>query len=515
MSIVVVVSFAVGLFVGVVVLWLVGRDRMRSAVQRGRAEGAVARATVDAQLRERNRQMDELQLELQQARGQLSGLSSELTAESSARAASEEAAKRIPVLEQTVSQREHELLRQSDEIQQLMASRAALTTQLDEERKASEEKLALLEEAQQKLGETFKALSADALAKNSSSFLDLAKTSLEKFQEGAKADLETRRTAIADLVKPVRDSLDKVDVKLRELETVRASAYATLGEQVRNMLETQGQLRSETSNLVKALRAPSVRGRWGEMQLKRVVEMAGMLEQCDFVAQESVDTDEGRLRPDLVVKLPGRKNVVVDAKAPLAAYLDSLEASDEETRRLKLSDHARQTRAHVTALSRKAYWQQFDPAPEFVIMFLPGETFFSAALEQDAALIEFGVEQKVILATPTTLIALLRAVAYGWRQERLADNAKAISDLGRELYKRLSDLGGHMTSVGKSLGSAVKHYNQAVGSLEARVLVSARKFEALGAAGEQTMGELAPLESSPRALQAGELVPLTESAGSH
>jgi DNA recombination protein RmuC len=264
-------------------------------------------------------------------------------------------------------------------------------------------------------------------------------------------------------------------------------------------------LKSETANLVKALRAPQTRGRWGELQLKRVVEMAGMLDHCDFFEQESTDTEEGRLRPDLVVKLPGGKNIVVDAKAPLAAYLEALEAPDDDARRRALVDHARQVKDHLTKLGRKSYWEQFQPSPDFVVLFLPGETFYSAALEIDPGLIEYGVEQRVILATPTTLIALLRAVAYGWKQEALTENAREVSALGKELYERLATLADHWSDVGKHLGGAVGAFNKAVGSLETRVLVSARKFRDLKVAPEsKEIASTAPLDSVPRALQAQE-----------
>ena len=348
----------------------------------------------------------------------------------------------------------------------------------------------------------FKALSADALARNNQAFLDLARATLAQTQEAARGDLEMRQQAIVELVAPVRSSLDKVDSQIQELEKARAGAYAGLHEQVRSLVETETQLRAETGKLVTALRTPGVRGRWGEIQLRRVVEMAGMLDHCDFVTQAAVDSEEGRLRPDLLVRLPAGKIVVVDAKTPLDGYLQAIEAPDEQTRKARLADHARQVRAHLVALGRKSYWEQFDHAPEFAVLFLPGECFFSAALESDPSLIEFGVGQNIILATPTTLIALLRAVAYGWRQEDLAQNAAEISALGKDLFKRLSDMGEHLNKVGKGLERAVEAYNAAVGSLEARVMVTARKFADLKTTplGVE-IAELEPVEKSVRAVQ--------------
>ncbi len=394
---------------------------------------------------------------------------------------------------------------------------AVLNERLDGERKAAAEKLALLEDAKAKLTDAFNALSADALRSNNQSFLDLAKTSLDKYQEAAKTDLDQRQQKIADLVTPVKETLGKFDTQLQEIEKTRVGAYEALLQQVTSLAQTQALLRTEAGNLVKALGTPRVRGRWGEIQLRRVVELAGMVKRCDFYEQQSVTTADGRLRPDLTVRLPGGKNVVVDAKAPLAAYLEAIEATDEAIRLFKLKDHARQIRDHIKALAHKSYWEQFQPAPEFVVLFLPGETFFSAALEQDPALIEQGAEQRVILATPTTLIALLLAVAYGWRQEKLELNAKQISDLGKELYKRVGDMAAHFIEAGERLGKAVESYNKAAGSLESRVLISARRFKDLGASGtEADIQQPAQIELAPRRLDAPELqlsAPLPQQSG--
>ena len=425
--------------------------------------------------------------------------------------AAQEKNSRIPELELNVASTAQEARGFRDQHARATTRIATLETQLDQERKAATEKLAVLDEAQTRLSDAFKALSAEALRHNNTSFLELAKSTLEKTQEGAKGDLERRQEAIDALVRPMRESLEKVDAKIHELEKARSGAYEALTTQVRSLADTQNYLRSETSNLVRALRSPIVRGRWGEIQLRRVVELAGMTQHCDFVEQMTVHTEDGRLRPDVIVRLPAGRTIVVDAKASLSAYLEALEAPDDEARLARMQQHAAQVRGHVEKLARKGYWEQFKDAPEFVVLFLPGEVFFSAALEHDPMLIEAGVEKNVMLATPTTLIPLLRAVYYGWKEERLAVNARDVSQLGSELYKRFADLSGHFARLGKSLNSSVEAYNRAAGNIETRVLVTARKFKDLGAAPMGMEIEALPqVEQIAREIQAPELLPANE-----
>jgi DNA recombination protein RmuC len=356
-----------------------------------------------------------------------------------------------------------------------------ISNELNALKATSNERELAFEESRKRMQETFTAISAQALDQNSASFINLANQVFSQNAKDASKDLENRQNAIAQLIKPVEQSLNQFREQVQAIELSREGAYSGLRQQISSLISTQEELRTEAGNLVKALRAPQTRGRWGEFQLRKVVEMAGMLEHCDFEEQSSTDTEQGKLRPDMIVKLPGLRNIVVDAKVPLAAYLDSLEMEDNESRSLKLKDHARQVKDHIGKLSKKSYWEQFQPTPDFVILFLPGEIFYSAALQSDPSLIEAGVDQKVILATPTTLIALLRAVAYGWTQEALADNAQKISDLGKEMHDRIVTMYEHFESVGKHLNNSTKAFNQAISTLDSRVLVSARKFKELKA----------------------------------
>ena len=386
---------------------------------------------------------------------------------------------------------------------------AAAEARAGEQAKSAEEKLELVADTRGFLARELKALSADALDASNRSFLELAAAKLETIRERAHGDLAAREQAVQQLVQPIREQLVKVDGKLGELEVKRERAYSSLDTQLKRLVETDlPMLHNETAKLVHSLRQPAARGRWGEVQLKRVVELAGMLEHCDFLEQQWGEGEDGRSRPDLVVRLPGGRQIVVDSKAPLTAYLDAHDATDDDARAAHLKRHAQLVRSHMTALGRKAYWETFSPSPELVVMFLPGEMLYSAALQTDGELLEAGANQKVLLAGPTMLIGLLRAIALGWREEALALNAQEVAELGKQLYERLGKLAGHWTDVGAKLGKAVDAYNASVGTLESRVFVTARKFQELKAAPEgEEIEAPAPVDVLPRVVTAPELVP--------
>jgi DNA recombination protein RmuC len=385
-------------------------------------------------------------------------------------------------------------------LSELRTELATTSAALEQERTAAAERQRAWEEARRQLAGEFAEMSAKALQQNTSQFLDLADARMKAAQQAASGDLEQRRQAIEQLLTPLREQLGRYEQGIRQLELDRQSAYTGLVTQVRQLSETQQRLQSETRNLVTALRAPATRGRWGELQLRRVVELAGMLEHCDFDEQVTATGDEGRVRPDMIVHLPGARCVVVDAKVPLQAFLDATESVDDEARRTHFVSHARQLRTHVDSLAKKAYWEQFETSPEFVVAFVPGDPLLSAALEHDPTLFEHALASHVVLATPTNLIAILRTVAAGWQQETMADKAREVQQLGRELYKRLATFGDHLARTGKGLASAVDAYNKAVGSLEKSVMPQARRFNELGVVGsaDKEIPELDALDVAAR-----------------
>jgi len=385
---------------------------------------------------------------------------------------------------------------------------ARLGAQLEATRASAEEKIALLEATEGRLREAFASLSSDALQRNNESFLQLARASLGELRQAATADLEGRHKALESIVQPLRESLTRVDTKLQEVEKGRVSTQAQLGEQMRALTQAQQMLQSETSRLSRALRSPNIRGQWGELQLRRVLENAGLVEGSHYELKESIQTDDGRLTPDAVVKLPGGKNVVLDAKVPLSAYLEAAETDDAARREAKMQDHARQVKDHITRLANKGYWAHFQPAPDIVVMFVPGESLLTSALQEDPSLLEYSMNRGVMLASPLTLIALLRAIAYGWQQETVARNAQEISDLGRQLYDRIAKLAEHFDGVGRSLARAVQAYNGAVGTLESRVLVTARRLKDKGVSAAGEFAEPEAIDHTPRPLGAPELVGL-------
>lgn len=410
---------------------------------------------------------------------------------------------RLRSREEEVARLTAELATAQKRLVEIEAARAQVDNALAAERASSTERIKALTEAHERLTSEFKALSADALKNNNTAFLELARATLEKFQEGAKGDLAARQQAIDLLVKPLKESLDKVDIKIGALESARKEAYGSLTEQLKGLAIAQTSLQSETTKLSRSLRSTSTAGRWGEVQLQRVVELAGMVENVDFIQQEA----QGEVRPDMIIKLPGGKSIAVDAKAPMQAYLEALEAGDETIRIAKFKEHARVVRGHIDALGNKAYWKNIQPAPEFVVLFIPGEAFYSAALRYEPDLFERGTNIGVILASPATLIALLKAAAYGWKQEALSKNTEEIRRLGVELHERVAAVAENLDTLGQRLNQAVGAYNSTVNQVEGRILVTGRKLEKLGAGSEKKISEPRLVDEQPKQLTAPELKP--------
>lgn len=389
----------------------------------------------------------------------------------------------LAVSESSLSAKSSEIVSLSEKLEEMRHKYHEVSQSLSATRAEIEAAIrqnALMKEDRDRLSDSFKALSSEIFRETSRSFMDLAGQTLSRYMDSARAEFDKRDKAVEGMIKPVKDALDRFDASGKVLETERSKAYGGLSEQVTALAKSQQALEKETAKLVKALRQPHVRGRWGEMTLRRAAEMAGMSENCDFFEQVSGDVEEGKIRPDMLIRLPGGRNIIVDAKTPLSAYIDAIESENEEDRTARLKDHARQVQTHVMKLSQKTYWKQFSPTPEFVVLFIPGENFFSAALTQQPDLIETAAEKGVVLATPSTLISLLKTISYAWREDSVARSAKAVMEMGRELCERIQSVASHMNRLGKDLEKCSESYNQAVGSLERRVFVTARKFQNLG-----------------------------------
>jgi DNA recombination protein RmuC len=454
-------------------------------------------AEMKAKLAEKDQSIGEARQSILNERDVQTRLQSELRTEAERRVAAEERSTRIPALESLLADKDRALVAVNQEVTELKARHASLLTRMDDSEKGAQEKLRAYEEAQQKMSEQFKVVAAEALAGNTQQFQEMAKETLVRLQEAARGETDEKGRNLDDVVRPLKESLERVDARIGEYEKERATAVGALAEQVKGLAGAQAQMQAEAAVLMRALRAPAVRGHWGEVQLRRVVELAGMLEYADF---------ESGPATDLVVHLPNLRNIEVDARVPLAAYLEAHDIPDDQGRDEKLKEHAAGVRKHVEALAVRAQ----ESGHDFTVAFVPAEAFLSAALSFDPGLLEDAVRQNVLLATPTSLIGLLKAVSYGWRQEKIARNAQQISDLGRELHDRIAGMAGYLDELRRGLERSVDAYNKTVGSLESRVLTPARRFKELGAASGEEIPAVDVVERAPRAVQAPELVYLAE-----
>jgi len=488
-------------WVGCAAGYIAMRLRAQVAYERGRNESAAEISSLSERLNSRDLQFTETKQRADTLTESVTRLEVEVRAEADRRNVAEARLTLLPRYEAELELRGKKLAEQQTELTKLHVTASELGARLEEAKRSSDEKISALQALQNRATESFQAMSAEALMSNNKAFLDLAGDALTRLQDSARGDLDQRQSLLGQILDPLKSSLERVDSRITELERERANAYAGLQQQVESMMRTQVSLQAETSHLASALRTPSSRGRWGEVQLRRVVELAGMISHCDFIEPRATEEGGASGRPDLIVQLPNFRQIVVDSKISLSAYLESNDATDEPTRIAKRREHAAQVRAHVTQLSAKGYWDQFPQSPEFVVAFLPGESFFSAALEHDPELLEFGVERRVILATPTTLIALLRAVAWGWKQELVSSNAREIRDLGKALYDRLRSLADNFTEVQRGLSRTTAAFNRTVGTFESTVIPSARRMRELGASTGDEIVSPPPVDFTPRSLQ--------------
>lgn len=470
------IFLVLGAILGVLVGWLLTRYRLMPSLIKGNAEIENQAETLqqkDEEIASLNTQLSSLQTDLKSINTQLLEVSQE-------RSAAQSKLEHMAALETRLENREREYSLLQTTIADLKKQIATLETTVDKEKESFEEKIAILQDLRTGLTETYQAMSASALKDNNQVFIDLAKTTFSKYLDSATIEFDARGKAVKESMRPLQEALNRYNEQIQAMERSREKAYGGLSAQVQSLSHSQDLLQKETGKLVNALRVPHIRGRWGEITLKRVAELSGMQNHCDFFEQTSTRSEEGLLRPDMIVHLPGQRLIVIDAKVPLVAYIEAIEAESENERDEHLETHARHIKTHIKQLSQKAYWTQFTPTPEFVVLFIPGENFFSSALSRTPDLIEIGVKQNVILATPTTLISLLKTVSYGWQQEKLTENARKISALGTELFDRLTTMGQHINNLGKDIDRCTQTYNKVVGSLERRVLSSARKFKELG-----------------------------------